>query len=318
MLSHIVRGFRFGSVLSLILLAAGWAAPAMAQVKLEHKFVEGRKTVTHTTLKTKQTLTLMGMGLETESDRFIISTSQAGKRNADGNLPIEQKVDKLTVNVKLPGGLSLTFDSDDPNKAAENPALEPFLKGLRVSVKAKPIFIRDMSGKVITVEGLDKVAEDLPEELRGDVNPEQAKKTANQELGNLPEKPVKVGDTWTKTSDLPLGGGQIMTVTTEYTYMGEVKEGGKSLEKIEAKATAVVLSVTADAKAMKVDKSDLKPTESFETILFDRDAGQAQSTKGKVRIQGDIDLKLTINGMEIAFPGSKLDLTIEVETVRQP
>lgn len=318
MLSQILRGLRFGSVLSLSLLAAGWTMPAQAQVKLEHKFVEGRKTVMHTTMKIKQTLTLMGMGLDTESDRFIITTAQAGKRNAEGNLPIEQKVDKLSVNVKLPGGLGLTFDSDDPNKAAENPALEPLLKAMRASVKAKPVLVRDKSGKVVAVEGLDKIAEELPEELRGDVNPEQTKKTANQELENLPEKPVKVGDTWTKTAELPLGGGQIMTMTTEYKYVGPVNEGGKTLEKIEAKNTAVVLSVTADAKAMKVDKSDLKPTESSETILFDREAGQAQSTKGKVRIQGDLDLKLTINGMEIAFPGSKLDLTIESETVRQP
>lgn len=318
MLSHIVRGFRFGSVLSLSLLAAGWAAPAQAQVKLEHKFEEGRKTVTHTTMKTKQTLTLAGRGLDSESDRFIITTSQAGKRDAEGNLRIEQKVDKFSLTSKLPGGISLTFDSDDPNKKADIPQLEPALQAMRATVKAKSVLVRDKSGKVIAVEGLEKVAEELPEELRGDLNPEQIKKTANQESGTLPDKPVKAGDTWTKTADLPLGGGQIMTMTTEYKYLGEVKEGGRSLEKIEAKTTTVVLSVTAETTAMKVNRSDLKPTESSVTILFDREAGQAQSTKSKIRIQGEVDLKLTVNGMELDFPGSKLDLTIESEAVRQP
>ncbi|MBC7815368.1 MAG: hypothetical protein IAG10_00550, partial [Planctomycetaceae bacterium] len=80
MFLHIGRVLRFGSVLSLSLLAAGWAVPVQAQVKLEHKFIEGQKTVTHTTLNVKQTLTLAGMGLDTNSDRFVISTAQVGKR----------------------------------------------------------------------------------------------------------------------------------------------------------------------------------------------------------------------------------------------
>lgn len=314
MLSHIVRGIRFGGLFSLSLLAAGSAAPVQAQVKLEHKFVEGRKTVTHTTLKIKQTLTLAGMGLDTESDRFVISTSQAGKRDADGKIRIEQQTDKLTTTAKLPGGITLSFDSDDPNKKADNPQLEPFMQVMRAAAKSKPVLVRDQSGKVVAVEGLDKTAEEVPEELRGEFNPENAKKNANQELETLPSKPVKAGDTWTKSGELPLGSGQVMAMTTEYKYLGEVKEGDKTFDKIEAKTTAVSFSIAEDSKLpLKVTKSDLKPTESAETILFDRAAGQVQSTKGKLRIQGDLDF--TINGQ--ALPG-KLDLTIESEIVRQP
>lgn len=311
MVSQFIRGLRFGSVLSLSLLAA---MPAMAQVKLEHKFVEGRKTVTHTTMKVKQTLTLAGMGLDTESDRFVISTSQAGKRDADGKIRVEQSTDKLTINLKLPGGLSASFDSDDPDKKAENPALEPLMLVMRAAAKSRPVLIRDQSGKVVAIEGLDKTAESVPEALRGDFDPEIAKKSANQELETLPSEPVKVGGTWTKNSDLPLGSGQNMAMTVEYKYLGEVKEGDKTFDKIEAKTTAVSFSIAENpALPLKVTKSDLKPTESSETILFDRAAGQVQSSKSKLRIQGDLDF--TINGQ--ALPG-KLDLTLELEAVRQP
>lgn len=314
MLSHIIRSIRFSSVLSLSLLAAGWAAPAMAQVKLEPKFEDGRKTVTHTTMKVKQTLTLAGMGLDTESDRFVIATAQNGKRDAEGKIRVEVKTDKFTTTAKLPGGITLSFDSDDPDKKAENPALEPFMQVMRVAAKLRPILVRDQSGKVVAVEGLDTAAESLPEQLRGDFNPETAKKNANQELETLPSKPVKVGDTWTKNTDLPLGSGQVMSMTAEYKYLGEVKEGDKTFDKIEAKTTTVSFSIAENSSLpLKVTKSDLKPTESSETILFDRAAGQVQSTKGKIRIQGDIDF--SVNGQ--ALPG-KLDLTIESETVRQP
>ena len=111
---------------------------------------------------------------------------------------------------------------------------------------------------------------------------------------------------------MPLGGGQTMSFTTEYKYIGEVTEAGKTLHKIEAKATAV--SLTIDNNPMvKLTKCELKPTESSETLLFDREAGEQHSSKSKTRIQGVLDLE--INGM--AFPG-KLDLTIETESVRQP
>ena len=57
MLLHIGRVLRFGSLLSLSLLAAGWSVPAQAQVTLERKYVEGTKQVVHTTMKLKQVAT---------------------------------------------------------------------------------------------------------------------------------------------------------------------------------------------------------------------------------------------------------------------
>ena len=222
--------------------------------------------------------------------------------------------DKLTVTLKLPGGIDASFDSDDPNKKAANPALEPLMQLMRASAKAKITLVRDPSGKVVAVEGLDKAAEDLPDELKGEFNPEQTTKAANQELESLPGDAVKPGDTWTKMADLPLGSGQVMSMTTEYKYVGEVKEGDKTFDKIEAKTTAVSFSIAADSKLpLKVTKSELKPTESTETKLFDRAAGQWHSTKGKIRIQGAIDFEIN----STPLPG-KLDLMIESEVVRQP
>lgn len=311
MLSHIVRGFRFGSLLSLSLLAAGWAVPAIAQVKLEHKFVDGRKTVMHTTMKVKQTLTLAGMAQETESERFSISTDQAGKRGADGKLRIEKRTDKLSVNLKIQG-IEVTFDSDDPNKKAENPLLEPLVQVLRASAKVKPVLVRDPSGKVVAVEGMDKLAEEVPEAVRGDADPEKIKKAANQELETLPGEAIKPGATWSKNSEMSLGGGQTMSLTTDFKYIGEVEVGGKKLDKIEATTTKISLTIENNPM-VKLTKCELKPTETSSIMLFDREAGEWQSTKGKTRVQGVLDLE--VNGM--AFPG-KLDLTIEIEAVRQP
>ena len=314
MLKHFGRSVRFAGILSLSLFAAGWTSSAQAQVKLEQKVVEGAKTVNHTNLKVTQTLSLAGMNLETSSDRFVIVSTKAGKREADGKIRVDQSVDKLSVTVKLPGGLMLTFDSDDPNKKAENPAFQPLVDVMGALSKAKTVFVYDQSGKVAAVEGFDKAAEKLSEEARGDLDPEVAKKNANQEIDRLPSDPVKVGDTWSRNSDLNLGSGQIMSMTTEYKYVGEVKEGDKTYDKIEAKTTATTFSIAEGSKLpLRVTKSELKPTESGNTLLFDRAAGQFQSNKGKLRIQGN--LEFSINGQNLP---AKLDLTMESDTTRQP
>lgn len=166
---------------------------------------------------------------------------------------------------------------------------------------------------MIAVEGLDKAAEGLSDELKGELDAERTKKAAQQELKRLPTEPVKPGDTWSRNSDLELGSGQVMSFTTEYKYVGEVAEAGKKFDKIESKTTAVSFTIDQNSKLPRVAKSDLKPTESTETMLFDREAGEWQHVKGKVRIQGDIEF--TINGA--AVPG-KLDLTIKAEVQRQP
>lgn len=314
MFLQFLRVVRCCGFLSVAMLVASSVAPAEGQVTLALKNVEGRKTTTHTNMKLKQSLTLAGMALDTESDRFIISTATTGKRDEDGKIKVSQKVDKLSLTSKLPGGISLTFDSDDPGKKAENPLLEPVLELLRASVKANITLVHDKAGKVVAVEGLDKAAEPLPAELKDEFSEERTKKNANQELDRLPTEPVKAGHKWTKNSDLDLGSGQVMSFTTEYTYVGETKEGTKTLDKISAKATAVTFSLDANSKLpLKVNKSDLKIGESAETMLFDREAGLWHSVKSKVQIQGEIEF--SINGQSL--PG-KLDLTIETDTARQP
>ena len=185
---------------------------------------------------------------------------------------------------------------------------------LRAAAKARTTLVLDPSGKVVAVEGLDKATEGLPDELKGEFDAEKIKRTANEELDRLPADLVKPGDTWTRNSDLPLDSGQSMSFTTEYKYVGEVKDGDKLLDKIEAKVSSVSYSIAENAKGpLKTTKSDLKPTESSSTLLFDRAAGEWHSLKYKIRIQGNIDF--TYDGQPL--PG-KLDLTIESDTTRQP
>ncbi len=312
MILHIGRVLRFGSVLSLSLLAAGWSVPAHAQVKLEHKFVEGAKQVAHTTIKLKQIATINGSNSDAEIDRFVISSSEVVKPDDQGNVRVEHKTDKFSATTKLPGGTTLTFDSDDPNRKADNPMLEPLMDVFRAVAKSRTTTVHDKSGKILRIEGLDKTAEGLPDALKGEFDADKAKKAANRELEIIPSEPIKVGETWKRDSEIGLGGGQLMKFSSEYKYVGEVKEGDKTLHKIESKTLSVVYT-REDNPNVRVSKSELSPKESGGVILFDAQAGQVRSMKSKVQIVGNFEL--SAGGM--ALPG-KLDLTLESETVRQP
>src|SRR5438270_188616 len=88
------------AVLPMLVMVAGLALPAMAQVKLEYKYPEGTSTRYRTTSKTHQVLTLAGMDIETSAEESVISTHSVGKRNPDGTLPVTQKVESLRSQIE--------------------------------------------------------------------------------------------------------------------------------------------------------------------------------------------------------------------------
>ena len=84
----------------------------------------------------------------------------------------------------------------------------------------------------------------------------------------FPDKPVKPGDTWTHTSESDLGGGQTLTLETQYEYVGTEERGGQTLDKIKSKATSVSYAMEPNASSpLKIKSSELKIASSEGTIL---------------------------------------------------
>ena len=299
---------------TLIVASLLTAVPAMADVKLERKYIPDTTATTQTETSTKQTLTLAGMDLTSNISQFLIATSTIGKRNEDGTLPIVEKIEKLQSRLSLPGGLEISFDSGDPDKKADNALLEPVLDLLRVIAKSKTTTLLDKENKIKGIEFADNPVEKVSDDFKSRFDPAKRKKNAEQELGMLPDNAVKSGDTWTHTSESDLGGGQILTLETRYEYVGTEDKGSKTLDKITSKATSVTYSMNPESKSpLKVKSSELAIAASEGTILFDRTKGAIVEAVNKLKITGD--LKTEIMGKE--FP-AKLDLAIETKSTVQP
>jgi hypothetical protein len=290
-----------------------------AQVKLEYKYPEGTKLTYKSTSKTQQTLTLMGMEIETKQDATVVKSRSVGKKRPDSTLPIEDKVESLRVEMSFPGG-TLVYDSNDPNVKIENPALAFLGDVFKLTSQTAVTIVLDEHNKVKAVEGTEKLIEKADkldgmakDAVRSSLEPDKFKAKFVQEHASLPEVLARTGEPWERTEVLD-EGGQTFTFRKKYEYLGTEKKGEKTLDKISSKATTVDLKQDPESKSpLKVVKSDLKIESSDGTILFDREAGCVVDAKGKTRIKGA--LTFSANGQEL--PGD-VDLTLESHTELQP
>jgi Family of unknown function (DUF6263) len=303
-------------------LALVWTQAAQAQVKLEYKFPEGKKLTHKSTVKTKQVLTLGGMEIETSTEQVAVSSQTNGKRRDDSNIPVEEKSESLHLELSLPGGISLTFDSSNPDAKIDNPALAFLGEALKLASETSYTVVVDAHNKVKAVEGNEKIvekAEKLSPQARdliqGRMEADKLKQRFEQEHGNLPEVLARPGESWERTETLDISGGQVLSFKKQYEYLGTEMKGDKTLDKIKTRVTEVELKQEPGANSpFKIVKSNTKVESSEAIMLFDREEGHVVSLKGKLHIKGDM-MTYSINDMEI--PGA-LDLTIESNTELQP
>ena len=286
------------------------ASIASAQVTLQLKFPEGTTYETQTETKTTQTLTLAGMNIDTKTSAFIVSGATIGTRGANGVLKIEEKVRSMQTEMNLQG-TTLQFDSANPDKKADNPALEPILDMYRAMYRMGTTKEVDAKNKLTAIKLPEGEVDKLPEIARSRYSPEALKKAVEQTYHYLPDGPINKGDTWERSSEINLGAGQTMTFRIRFQYDGTVEQAGVTLDKITGKAFEVSFAINGNP-TLNVVKNDLKIVDSASTYLFDRQKGWAVSHSSKTQIAGP--LTLVINGTELE---SKLDLTIEEKTTRQ-
>jgi hypothetical protein len=303
------------SLLALSLLV-GLSPLASAQVKLERKAQEGTSQSVEVTTRTDQKLTIAGMETESGSDSKIVVKSTVGKRDEAGNLRVEEKIASMLVTMKVMGS-DYVFDSANPDK--ESGGVFEMMRPLhKAMLRQTTTTVYGKDGKVAQIEYdqniLNELSDDLRQLVKGQFDAEKAKKTANDELDKFPADPVKKGDVWERTSTMNLGAGQVMTISTRYTYEGEIEKDGRTLDKITSKVLTVDFALEAGSPLpFTLKESALKPAETKGELLFDRKTGKVVVSTSSMQIVGD--MTFVINGKDLP---SKLDLKIESGTQIQP
>jgi hypothetical protein len=296
------------TVLTLSLIV-GLSPLASAQVKLERKIQEGTSQSVEITSHTEQKLTIAGMETETSSDSRTVVKSTVGKRDDAGNLRVQEKINSMFVTTKIMGS-EYVFDSANPDK--ESGGLYEMMRPMHKALARRTTTtVYGKDNKIVQIENdediLNSLSDDVRKLVQGQLDPERQKTAANEELGKFPAEPVNKGDVWERTTKLNLGAGQVMTVTTRYTYEGEAERDGRALDKITTKVLTVDFALEAGSPLpFTVKESALKPAETKGELWFDRKLGQVVAASSSVQIVGD--MTFVINGQELP---TKLDLKME-------
>jgi hypothetical protein len=308
--------------IGLASLALFWSHTAQAQVKLQYKFLEGKTLKYKETTKTHQVLTLAGQEIENVEDTTSITSSTVGKRRDDSTVPVEQKVESFRIELTLPGGTNVTYDSSDPKATIDNPQLAFLNELFKLAGETIYTVVLDDQNKVKAIEGAEKLLEKAdklsPEArdlIRSHLEADKLRKEFEQELGHLPDVLARPGESWVRTEIVEIGNGQSLTLEKKYEYVGTEKVGDRTLDKISSKATKVEMKQDPAVNAqLKVLKNDVKLESFDETILFDREHGYEVRAQRKLRVKGD-HLTYQINGMELA---GTMDLTVETKRELEP
>ncbi len=310
--------FRFAAPLVLV---AAWGVTAPAQVKLERKVTENATVVGKTEIKVHQILTLAGMDIETNSDSGSLATVAVGKRNADGTIPLNVTVDKIWVKISLPMGIEIDLNTDDKDLKVDLPQLSFLADVLKASKGANYTLVLDSKNQFARVEGIEKNldrAKDLPEAalagMKARYNSDRVKQEFEQVQNAVPDGFLREGEPWERTEVSDIGAGQTLTFKRKFEYKGTIKQGDKTLDKIDIKALDVTYKQdTGMPQPLKVTKSDIKVESSEGTLLFDRERGTIVERNDKTHIKGDMTMEAQGNELP-----AKLDLTFETKYSATP
>lgn len=301
-----------------------WVPPAHAQVKLEYKLPEGKTLKYQSTSRARQVLTFMGMELESVKRETKVHSRTVGSRRPDGKLALDEKVEALRVEYSLPGGIRMTFDSSKPDSKTEKTELAFLGDVFKLESEIAYSIVVDKQNVVTAIEGIDrlidkagKVADRMTrEEFQSEIAADKLKQAFERSLHRFPDSSVRQGDMWERAEVLDVSG-KSFRVRRKYEYVGTAPKGDKTLDKIHFTMVEVKYDQDPNSKLpLKIVKSALKVDSSEGTILFDRELGDAVSSREKVRIKGDMTFAGGGTDQAGGFDLS-LDTTVELQPAKR-
>jgi hypothetical protein len=271
-----------------------------AGLTLRWKFEKGRSFYQEVTTETNQSMQIGGVDVttkvmgsdvkQTQSQTFVFSWTPK-ERDEVGNWILTQRIEAVKMNIDI-GGQHIDYDSTKAGDA-QNP-LGDFFKRLVSSSFAVRL---DKNGKVRQVEGVDELFKKssrtdpqmsaLLKEIRGD---DDISRSVESLLTALPETPVRVGDTWTRKTELNMG--PIGKYDTAYRYTYEGKEGDFDKIKVESTLKYHAPAEGSGSLPFQIKKADIKSADGSGTILFDRAKGRIVCSESSLKLEGTLTISI--------------------------
>lgn len=286
-------------------------ATASAQTSFEYgpTFTTGQVIKTEVSIEADQDLTIAGMLLESGNTSFVVTEETVTQANGS-TAKFTGKIASFQANINLPGGLSINFDSGNPDAANEQVGplaqVVEFMKLMSTATWTKTM----KDGEVVAVKYADELTNNVPEAFRSEIDPENEIKQHRQMVARLPETPVSKGDTWKRNQEINIGQGQTFFTESEFTYLGSEMHNGKPMEKIGSKILTLKYDLgNGAAIPLELKSSDLKVESSEGVLWYDPATKGIPEANESFHVTGT--MTFIANGMELP---AELDLTMSFNT----
>jgi Family of unknown function (DUF6263) len=252
-------------------------SPAAAQIKLTWQFKRGDRFFVEEVTDVRQTIKIADSESRQDIRQTKVSRCTVLDRAKDGGTVLQQVIE--SVKIKYLG------EGPDADTS--------ILKRLEGSVFKVTL---DRAGKVIKLTGHDALLRQIAKEnpanaklVRALVTEECFKNGIEEWSAILPEKAVAKGQSWQRTTALPLGPLGGFTLDNRYT-----------LEEIDEAANIARIALTATGQyapprhavdpALNIRGGELRLTRSSGTLRFDIAHGRLLYSEGKQSLQGTLRL----------------------------
>lgn len=290
---------RVSLVLTLVALASSAAPIHAADAPLRWKFTAGEVL----DFEMNQD---MNMNIQAGPAQQMSTTAQQAMNmnwtvksvDGAGNAEVEQRFTRIQINMAMPGGQGLVYDTDSEEPATGMAAMvAPTMEAMTAGSFTFKITPRGEVSDVKFSEELQNAIKNGPGGEAGAT--EQFKSMVSQVAFPLPENTPKPGDTWTAkvTVANPAGGNQ--TVETTYTFDGTRDADGTTFAVIKPAMKMDLAKNPMMEMKMKEQKTDGE-------VLFDLQAGRLHS------ISVNLNIAMEMVAQQMTMPGT-IDQKIEVK-----
>jgi hypothetical protein len=239
------------------------------------------------------TMQLLNMDVDmkmkiTVVQRFKVLSAKPGATKIEMTF---QKMDMEMTSDKIPGGI-------------------PGLGGIGEKVKGA-VLTATLNDKfeVTKLEGhdkfLDKLTEDndaLRAQMKQQFSEDSLKQMFSQVFAIAPDKPIKVGETWSQDLKMPTAG--LDAVVKQKFKLESVSNGVAKIALSGDMSFKAGKGLPGLPEGIEVKKFDMKADKYSGTLLFDTRAGRLSENKSDMDIKGDISMGLG---------GQMIDMTMNIK-----
>jgi hypothetical protein len=275
------------------LFVPAFAADEGGGTKLAWKFEKDKTFYQTMTTDTNQIMKVMGSDIKQDQNQTFYFSWTPVKQDGD-NWVIEQKIEGVKMKITI-GGQPIEYDSTKEQQTSS--ALSEFFKQL---VGSKFTLTVDKNFKVTDIKGREEFLKKLTnanpsmEQLLKQILSEEAlKEMADPTFAAIPNKEVKKGDTWDKTSKLEMGPIGKYENTYHYTFDGPDKDKKQKISvKTDLKYSPPGNDASGGGLPFKIKSADLTSKDAKGSITFDADKGRVEESEMKVQLTGTLSIEI--------------------------